>query len=61
MQQKTLSFGKLDQWLSNMRQSLPRLGLRFSISIAMCKQIKAKPLEQKPLEEPLTVESIMEW
>ena len=27
MQQKTLSFGKLDQWLSNMRQSLPRLGL----------------------------------
>ena len=63
LSQKRPLFGKFDQCFFNMQQRSPRLVLsQISINTAICKQLRKDnlSLEQKSLEEPLTLENIME-
>ena len=61
MQQKGLSFGKLNQSLSNMQQGSPWPVLRMAIWKCENKLRKyILHLVKKPLEEPLTSENIIE-
>ena len=64
MQQKRMSFGKLDQCRLNMQQILPRLFIQSNfVSIWKCGNKLRKDnlsLEKRPLEETLIIENIME-